>query len=85
MYMAPKDESMIQLQYPYQLIMNHPVFHPTISKENFSLWNPRAVRAHKQYQNIAVERYKRQVEEDKFHFLSIPLMVNSIGLSYLAI
>ena len=37
---SSSNESMLQLQYPYQLIVNHPVFLPTISRKNFSPQNP---------------------------------------------
>lgn len=47
--------------------------------------NPRVKRAPKQCQNIAIERYSMKTKEDKFHFLSIPLMDNATKYNYLVI
>ena len=68
------NESMFQLQYPY--IVNHMVFLPTIYRKNFSPWNPRATKSHKQYQKRIVQRFSRQTKEENFYFLSITLMAN---------
>jgi len=71
------NKSILQLQCPYQLIVNHHVFHPTISMEKSFPSKHRVLRAHKEHQNIVVERYTRQARKDTFCFLSIPLTDNS--------
>lgn len=71
-----KNGSMLQLQYPYQLIVYHPVFLATISRKNFSPQNPQAAKSHKRYQKTIVERFARKTKEANFHFLSRPLMAN---------